>query len=115
MRNTAKFLTAVAFGAVVATSPAPRALQAQAPAQAPAQPGAAQPAPQQPGSPQQPFRVTIDLVTTDVIVRDGKDQFVADLKAGEFEVYEDGVKQDISSLVLIHGGRAFNVQSPPAP
>jgi VWFA-related protein len=50
-----------------------------------------------------------------VIVRDGRDQFVADLKAGDFEVYEDGVLQEISSLVLIHGGRAFNVQAPPPP
>jgi len=40
-------------------------------------------------------------VTSDVIVRDQRnDQFVADLKPGEFEVYEDGVKQEIVSLVL---------------
>lgn len=65
---------------------------------------------------QQPtFRVNVDLVTTDVIVRDGKDQFVADLKAGDFDILEDGIKQDIASLVLIHGGRAFNVQAPPPP
>ena len=30
-------------------------------------------------------------------------------------VLEDGRKQDIASLVLIHGGRAFNVQAPPPP
>src|SRR5262249_32401490 len=60
------------------------------------------------------FRVSVDLVTTDVIVRDQKtDQFIADLKPGEFEVYEDGVKQQIASLVLTHGGRVFNVQTPP--
>ena len=63
---------------------------------------------------QQPtFRVSVDLVTTDVIVRDQRDQFVADLKPDEFEVFEDGVKQDIVSLVLTHGGRVFNVQAPP--
>ena len=28
-------------------------------------------------------------------------------------MYEDGVKQQIASLVLIHGGRVYNVQSPP--
>src|SRR5262245_60118606 len=67
-------------------------------AQAPQAP--ATQAPEQ--SPQQPtFRVSVDLVTTDVIVRDKtNDQFIADLKPGEFEVYEDGVKQEIVSLVL---------------
>jgi VWFA-related protein len=59
------------------------------------------------------FRVAVDLVTTDVIVRDNRDQFVSDLKAGELEVFEDGVKQDIASLVLSHGGRIYNQLSPP--
>ncbi|HEY6361969.1 MAG TPA: VWA domain-containing protein, partial [Vicinamibacterales bacterium] len=30
-------------------------------------------------------------------------------------VFEDGVKQEIVSLVLTHGGRVFNVQAPPPP
>ncbi|MGH9346341.1 MAG: VWA domain-containing protein [Vicinamibacterales bacterium] len=93
--------------------PGPDALQGTAqrpPAPRPADPAA------KPALPEQPtFRVAVDLVTTDVIVRDGKGQFVADLKAGDFEVFEDGVKQDIASLVLIHGGRAFNMQQPPPP
>jgi VWFA-related protein len=74
---------------------------------------AAPPDAPQPGQPT--FRVAVDLVTTDVIVRDGKGQFVADLKASDFEVLEDGVKQEIASLVLIHGGRAFSMQQAPAP
>ncbi len=80
-------------------------------------PAPATPAPQTPATtPAQPtFRVAVDLVTTDVIVRDDKGQFVADLKGSDFEVYEDGIKQDVSSLVLIHGGRAFNMQAPPPP
>ena len=67
-----------------------------------------------PAAPQLPtFRVAVDLVTTDVIVRDSKtDSFVADLKPEEFEVFEDGVRQEIVSLVLTHGGRVFNVQTP---
>lgn len=111
MRNTAKFLTAGAFAFLLAGGPFGLARpQAQTP------PAPPTPAAQQPQQPEQPtFRVNVDLVTTDVIVRDGKDQFVADLKAEDFEVYEDGVKQDISSLVLVHGGRAFNVQAPPPP
>jgi hypothetical protein len=33
------------------------------------------------------------------------DRFIADLKAGEVEVYEDGVKQTVVSFVLSHGRR----------
>jgi VWFA-related protein len=90
------------------TPPAPPAPQTP-PAQ-PAQP--AQPA----GQPAPPdFRVAIDLVTTDVIVRDARDQFVADLTKDEIEVYEDGIKQDMASMTLVHGGRVLNLQAPPPP
>jgi VWFA-related protein len=68
-----------------------------------------------PSDAQQPtFRVAVDLVTTDVIVRDSRtDQFISDLTVDEFEILEDGVPQEIVSLVLTHGGRVFNVQAPP--
>src|SRR5262245_39178709 len=102
MRSTAKYLSASAFAVIVAamlmaTTEGPLQAQVQAPpAQGPT------------------FRVDIDLVTTDVIVRDSKsDQFIADLKASDFDVYEDGVKQTVTSMVLVHGGRAYNVQAPP--
>ncbi len=103
MRNTAKLLAAGVLGllvvGVVFLAPAGLGAQGQAPAPAPGQPT---------------FRVAVDLVTTDLIVRDSKtDQFVADLKPGELEIYEDGVRQDISSLVLVHGGKVYNQQSPP--
>jgi VWFA-related protein len=88
------------LAAVLATGGSMLRLEAQAPAA---------PAPQA----QPTFRASIDLVTTDVIVRDNRDQFVSDLKAGELEVFEDGVKQDIASLVLSHGGRIYNQLSPP--
>ena len=107
MGNTAKLLSAGVCAILLMTqgSSTP-VIYAQAPQAPPAQ------APQAPGQPT--FRVSVDLVTTDVIVRDLKsDQFIADLKPGEFEVYEDGVKQEIASLVLTHGGRVFNVQTPP--
>lgn len=65
---------------------------------------------------QQPtFTVAVTLVTTDVIVRDDRGQFVSDLKKEEFEVLEDGQPQEIVSFVLVHGGRTFNVAAPPAP
>ncbi|MBI4888224.1 MAG: VWA domain-containing protein [Acidobacteria bacterium] len=95
MRNPARWLAAVPFLLASMTGAA-------------APQGAAAPATQQPT-----FRVSVDLVTTDVIARDGQGQFISDLKSDEFEVYEDGVKQEIVSLVLTHGGRVFNVQAPP--
>ena len=82
----------------------------QAPAPAPAKPT---PAPAQAGTPQ--FRVAIDYVTTDAIVRNAQDQFVADLTKSDFEVYEDGVKQDITGLTLVHGGRVHNLAAPAPP
>jgi VWFA-related protein len=75
----------------------------------------APPAQQPPLSPQQPIRTGVELVTTDVIVRDGRGQFVADLKKDEFEVLEDGVKQQVVSFTLTHGGRVYNVAAPPPP
>jgi VWFA-related protein len=63
----------------------------------------------------QVIRRTFDIITQDVIVRDNKGQFVADLKKDEFEILEDGVKQDLVSFVLTHGGRIFNVAAPPPP
>jgi VWFA-related protein len=77
----------------------------------------AQTPPAKPPSTQQPtvIRRAFDIITTDVIVRDNKGQFIADLKKDDFEVYEDGVKQDVQSFILTHGGRVYNVAAPPAP
>ena len=115
MQNTAKFLVAGVFALAVAIfglSMGDRAVYAQA---RPAQPAAQQPQQQQQQQQQTPtFRATAELVTTDVIVRDSKsDQFIADLKPTDFDVLEDGVKQELASMVLIHGGRAYNTLAPP--
>ena len=59
------------------------------------------------------FRSGVEMVTTDVITRDGNGQFVADLKPGEFEVFEDGVKQDVVQLLLFHGGRQYSPLAAP--
>ena len=48
-----------------------------------------------------------------MIARNNQDQFVADLTKNDFEIYEDGVKQDITSLTLVHGGRVHNLATPP--
>ncbi len=64
---------------------------------------------------QQPtFRVNVDLVTLDVIPRAANGQFQADLRAEDFQILEDGIPQQIASLVLVHGGRVFNIVEPPA-
>src|SRR5262245_11534567 len=75
--------------------------QAPAPARAPGSqaPAPSAQAPAQPTNPQSPtFRVQIDAVTMDVVVKDGQGRFVPDLKKEEFEVFEDGVKQEIASM-----------------
>jgi VWFA-related protein len=74
-----------------------------------AQPPAAGAAPQAPT-----FRSGVDLVTLDVIPRTPSGQFVPDLGKDDFQVYEDGVPQTLVSLVMVHGGRVFNVLQPPA-
>jgi VWFA-related protein len=89
---------------------------AQAPVGGAQQPPATQQQPptQQQQQPREVIRRQIDVITTDVIVRDNRGQFVADLKKDDFEVYEDGVKQEVVSFVLTHGGRVYN-QTLPAP
>src|SRR2546423_2429960 len=61
------------------------------------------------------FKVQVDLVTNDVVVRDDKGNFVPDLKKDEFEIFEDGVKQDITSMTVVTGGRVNNLLLPPPP
>jgi VWFA-related protein len=85
------------------------ALHAQTPP-SPTPPAAGQQEPSRPT-----FQVEVNLVTTDVIARDRTGQFVSDLTVKELEVYEDGVKQDIASLTLVHGGRVYNKIAPPPP
>ena len=61
------------------------------------------------------FKIQVDLVSTDVIPRDEKGNFIADLTKGEFEIFEDNVKQEISSMTVSHGGRVTNILAPPPP
>lgn len=59
------------------------------------------------------FTTRVDLVTTDVVVRDKHGQFIADLKKEDFEVLEDGAPQTLVSFSMTHGGRTFNIDAPP--
>ena len=61
------------------------------------------------------FRSGATLVRTDVIVRDANGAFVPDLGPDDFIVEEDGVRQQVASLVLVNGGRVFNQLIPPRP
>ena len=59
---------------------------------------------------QQPiFRSGVTLVTTDVIVRDEDGIFMSDLLPEDFIVEEEGIEQEIASLVRVDGGRVFDV------
>jgi VWFA-related protein len=61
------------------------------------------------------FQVQVNYVTTDVIARGDDGQFVSTLTKSDFEIFEDGVKQDVASFTLVHGGRVINLQAPPPP
>src|SRR6195256_4897230 len=91
------------------------ALSAQAPAPAkPAQtPTPEKPAPEKPVPEKPTFRVQVDLVTNDVVIRDEKGNFISDLRPEEFRVYEDGVLQDLSSMTVVTGGRVYNPMAAP--
>lgn len=69
----------------------------------------AQQPPAQP-APTPTFRLSVDLVSSDVIVRNRSGQFQADLSKDDFALLEDGVKQELNSFVLVHGGRAYTTQ-----
>src|SRR6516164_9352740 len=59
------------------------------------------------------FRVQVDLVTNDVVIRDEKGNFVSDLRPEEFRIYEDGVLQELVSMTVVTGGRVYNPMAPP--
>ena len=118
------FARTLKLSAAAALLAAGGALNAQAPAPKPEPPASQAPAPK-PGSSasQEPVRPTqggvirrsFDMITTDVIVRDNNGQFIADLKKGDFELFEDGVNQELVSFLLTHGGRVYNAAAPPPP
>ena len=65
---------------------------------------AAQSAPQAESGPT--IRATVNEVALDLVVRDKKGRLVKNLKPGDVEIYEDGVRQEIRSLRLV-GGEAL--------
>ena len=97
MRNFPLTLACIAFACVIGTTVA---LYAQT---------------QRPVEPQTQDKVVIskDEVPFDVVVRDKKGKVIKDLTAADFEVYEDGVKQQISSFKFVSSTLAED--NPPAP
>ena len=98
---------AAALGAVLVATPS-----AQAP-KASAAPKPAPPAAQTPTPPNPTFRVRVDLVTNDIVVRDEKGNFVPDLRPEDIQVYEDGALQTLSSMTVVTGGRVYNPMAAP--
>src|SRR5437667_3561404 len=90
---------AAALGAALVATPSAQAPKPAAPAQT--------------TPPNPTFRVRVDLVTNDIVVRDEKGNFVPDLRPEDIEVYEDGTKQEISSMTVVTGGRVYNPMSAP--
>ncbi|HZT59380.1 MAG TPA: VWA domain-containing protein [Pyrinomonadaceae bacterium] len=80
-------------------------------------------APPQQQQPQQPeddevVRITSNLVQTDVVVTDKDDRVVPDLKLSDFEVYENGKKQDLKFMEYVgveEGRRAEGARAGEAP
>src|SRR5262249_13993388 len=78
-----------------------------------------EPPPPKPAGEEVPtFGVGTAAVTLDVVVRDKKARAVRDLKASDFDVYEDGVKQTVESF-NVFGSRTAPPETPepsaPAP
>lgn len=85
----------------------PEAAQAQAQAQPP--PTASQPSDRQ--MPALTFRVEVNYVEIDAVVLDKAGNFVSDLEADDFRIYEDRKRQQISNFGLVE----LPVERPEAP
>src|SRR4029453_507088 len=68
-------------------------------------------------NPQTTFQATTDHIRTYVIVKDNKGQFVSDLRPDEFQVFEDGVPQKVTTFSRAFGGRILSqlAETPAAP
>jgi len=67
------------------------------------------------GSGQQPIRVGVELIRVDALVRDQQGRFVPKLTKDDFQLFEDGARQEIITLTMTVGGRVFNTTPASAP
>jgi VWFA-related protein len=61
------------------------------------------------------IHATANEVALDLVVRDKKGRLVKNLKAGDLEIYEDGVRQDIRSFRLVSGSDGAPPVAPVSP
>src|ERR1700755_2276599 len=80
-----RIFASVLIVAVASSAPFPRAWQN----------------PQEPGQDEETVVVGTTEVLMDAVVKDKKGALVKDLRASDFEVFEDGVKQEIRSFRLV--------------
>jgi len=59
------------------------------------------PVPERKVSPQDVVRITTELVQTDVVVTDKNEQIIPDLKLADFEVFENGKKQELQFMEFV--------------
>jgi VWFA-related protein len=73
-------------------------------------------APLPPQDDEEIVRITSELVQTDAVVTDKNDQIVADLKLEDFEVYDNGKRQDLKFIEFVStdAGRRTEGQRPAA-
>jgi VWFA-related protein len=70
-------------------------------AQTPQQQNSPPPPQERKVSPEDILRIRIDLVQTDVVVMDKNEQIIPDLNLADFEVFENGKKQDVQFMEFI--------------
>jgi len=75
----------------------------------------AQVTPQEVPSAPPTFRVDTGVVMLDVVVRDKKGRMVRDLRQDEIQVFEDGVKQEVTAFRFVETGREPGPAAPGAP
>ncbi|NOT48576.1 MAG: VWA domain-containing protein [Acidobacteria bacterium] len=66
-----------------------------------------QPSPGQPGD-NEVVKITTSLIRLDVVVRDKDGKQITDLKSGDFQVYQDGKLQTVTSLSYIDPNKSDN-------
>src|SRR5712664_3807373 len=52
-------------------------------------------------TPEDVIRITTNLVQTDLVVTDKNDQVINDLKLGDFDLYDNGKKQEIKFMEFV--------------
>lgn len=71
--------------------------------------GLASPRAQQPPAASDAFVSRTTAILVDVVVRDKKGHPVLDLESADFEVYEDGTRQQVGSFALINRGQGIGI------